>query len=120
MKYINVLLGTGVVFLSLSLLGANRAGAGQYASSKRPYWDVGTLSPPLSNACQKREFNQIVPYRLNIGFNGGEGNALTGIAKMGWNLHDSKGLAQPGYTYHFFNDGQSNCAVYQAGSRLTR
>ncbi len=110
----------GILLLGVSLLGAGRAEAGRYASSKSPYWDVGALSPLLSNACQKRAFNQIEPYRLNIGFDGGRGNALTGIAKMGWNLYDPKGLAQPGYTYHFFNDGQSNCKVYQAGSRLTR
>lgn len=109
-----------ILFLGAFLVGAGRAEAGQYASSKSPYWDVGSLSAFLSDACQKREFNQIEPYRLNIGFNGGKGEALTGIAKMGWNLYDPKGMAQPGYTYHFFNDGYSNCKVYQAGKRLTR
>ncbi len=102
------------------LVPAPPLAAGEYAQSKRPYWDVGTLNVSLSGACRRGVFNQIKPFRLTIGFRGRQGMAIVGIAKMGYNLYDPTGLAQPGFTYHFFNDGISNCRVFIAGSRLTR
>ncbi len=105
---------------ALAAFATGHAAAGQYANSRSPYWTVGSLNQVLSDACQKREFNQIEPFRLTLGFIGPAGMAITGIAKMGWNLNDPRGLAQSGFTYHFFNDGLSNCQVYLAGSRLTR
>ncbi len=105
---------------ALTIFGAGLAQAGQYANSRSPYWNVGSLNQVLSDACQNRQFNQIEPFQLTLGFIGPTGMAITGIAKMGWNLYDPTQLAQPGFTYHFFNDGLSNCQVYAAGSRLTR
>ncbi len=96
------------------------ATARQYGNSKQPFWDVGSLNKSLSAACQRREFSQIRQLRLTIGFYGKTGTATIGIAKMGWNLYDPRGLSQPGFTYHFFHDGYSDCRVYIAGSRLTR
>jgi len=107
----------GVLF---ALAAAFPVAAGEYATSKSPYWAVGSLNPLLSDACQAREFNQIVPFKLTIGFQGPEGMAIVGVAKMGFNLYDPRRLAQPGFTYHFFNDGLSNCRVFLAGARLTQ
>jgi len=83
-------------------------------------WQVGSLNQTLSNACQRREFNQVRQLRLTIGYNGEKGQGITGVAKMGWNLYDPLGVAEPGFTYHFFHDGHSDCRVYIAGSRLSR
>ncbi|MEE8393120.1 MAG: hypothetical protein V3R66_02145 [Rhodospirillales bacterium] len=110
----------GVVALALFPLFGSPALAWQYTNSKLPFWQVGSLNKTLSDACQRRRFNQVRPLRLTIGFNGADGNAVTGIAKMGWNLYDPEGLAQPGFTYHFYHDGFSDCKVFLAGSRLTR
>jgi len=106
--------------VTLAVIGAHPAAAGEYAQSKSPYWEVGSLNQLLSDACQQREFNQIQPFRLTIGFRGPKGMAIVGVAKMGFNLYDPRRLAQPGFTYHFFNDGLSNCRVYLAGARLTQ
>tara|TARA_B100002051_G_scaffold264493_1_gene289408 strand:+ start:71 stop:412 length:342 start_codon:yes stop_codon:yes gene_type:complete len=86
----------------------------QYATSQQAYWRVGQLDPVLSKACRKGEFGQRKLKLLTIGFIGGQGRAQTGIAKTGWNLVDPSGLAQPKTTYHFFNQGYSNCKVYKA------
>jgi hypothetical protein len=37
------------------------------------------------------------------------------MGKKGWNLDDPLGLARDGFTYHFFNDGLSDCTVFVAG-----
>jgi len=92
---------------------AKRAKA-QYAVSNSPYWRVGTLNRALSAACQRGEFGQRQHMRLTIGFVGNRGRAVTGIATSTWNLHDPRKLAQPETTYHFFNQGYSNCKVYTA------
>jgi hypothetical protein len=39
---------------------------------------------------------------------------MTGVAKYGWNLHDPRGKALPDMTYHFINDGYSDCKVFVA------
>ena len=85
---------------------------GQYTVSKQPYWRVGKIDKVLSAACQKGEFGQRQYLRYNIGFIGPKGRSVTGIATSGWNLRDPKRLAQSRKTYHFFNQGYSNCKVY--------
>lgn len=90
------------------------AEAGRYARSERPFWHVGHLDADLTNACRRSQFNQIHHQRHHIGFTGKKGHGTVGIAKMGWNLKDPLNLARPGVTYHFFNDGHSNCKVYTA------
>ncbi|WP_413203828.1 hypothetical protein [Rhodospirillum sp. A1_3_36] len=89
----------------------------QYGASTAPYWKVGTLMPELSKLCRKGQFNQVFKDGLYIGY-GGKGNpggvTVSGIAKRGFNLYDPLGKANPVNTYHFKNDGYSNCTVYQA------
>ena len=92
----------------------------QYATSQQPYWRGGQLDPALSKACRKGEFGQRKMKLLTIGFIGGQGRAQTGIAKTGWNLVDPNRLAQPKTTYHFFNQGFSNCKVYKARDPRSR
>ena len=87
---------------------------GQYATSKQPYWNVGKLDKQLSSACQRGEFRQRKSLFLSIGYTGNKGQGITGIAKSNWNLIDKRGLAKPDMTYHFFNQGYSNCTVYAA------
>lgn len=89
---------------------------GQYAVSEQPYWRVGQLSRQLSTACQRGEFGQKRHLRLSIGYVGARGRAVTGVATSNWNLVDPKGLAEPRKTYHFFNQGYSNCKVFVADS----
>ncbi len=105
---------------AVAVLAAGQATAGKYGASRQPYWRVGTLDRNLSAACRRGEFNQLLPMRSTIGYSGEAGQGVTGIAKLGWNLRDPKGRALPGMTYHFYNDGYSNCRVYIAGRRLTR
>ena len=92
----------------------------QYATSQQAYWRVGQLDPVLSKACRKGEFGQRKLKLLTIGFIGVRGRAQTGIAKTGWNLVDPNRLAQPKTTYHFFNQGFSNCMVYKARNPRSR
>lgn len=91
---------------------ATRSDKAVYAYSSAPYRLVGDLDKTLSHACQRREFSQKRQYRYIIGFIGREGRAITGIATTDWNLYDPGGLARAQMTYHFFNDGFSDCAVY--------
>jgi len=97
------------------IVGTGIAEAGRYASSKSPYWLVGRLDQRLSAACRKGEFNQRRDMRIFIGYNGPDGKASPGVARREWNLKDRRGLAVPGVTYHFFDDGYSTCKVYVAG-----
>lgn len=85
-----------------------------YASSEQPYWRVGDADKRLSVLCQKGEFNQIERYRWIIGYGGKRGAGVTGIANPAWNLYDPHRLALADHTYHFFNDGFSNCRVFSA------
>jgi len=87
---------------------------GQYATSTQPYWRVGQLNRRLSVACQRGEFGQRRVLNLSIGYIGRQGRAVTGIATSTWNLYDPKGLSEPRRTYHFFNQGYSDCKVYVA------
>ena len=98
-------------------LSGDSADAARYARSNSPLWQVGHLDADLSNACRRLQFNQIQEQRHHIGFTGENGYGTVGIAKLGWNLRDPAGLARPSLTYHFFNDGHSNCKVFVAGDR---
>ncbi|MHC8509677.1 MAG: hypothetical protein ACYYKD_09870 [Rhodospirillales bacterium] len=98
--------------LGLADAAFSPAAASMFATSESPYWQVGRLSPELSRACQKGEFGQRRRHLYNIGFIGPNGQSLTGIANTDWNLYDPRGLAEPRYTYHFYNQGYSNCKVY--------
>ena len=93
------------------------AHAGTYALSKSPYWKVGGIDERLTKLCRRGLFNQIKSSTYNIMFVGPEGRAITGIAKKGWNLKDPLGLAQDDVTFHFYNDGYSDCRVYIARQR---
>ncbi len=109
-----LLLFAAIVALALPM-GTNDAAADRYARSNSPYWKVGRLDPGLTQACRKLQFNQRNALSPYIGFAGERGRGSTGIAKKDWNLNDPLGLARPGFTYHFFNDGLSDCTVFVAG-----
>ncbi|NQU56379.1 MAG: hypothetical protein HQ513_04030 [Rhodospirillales bacterium] len=96
------------------------AGSGKYTTTKLPYWDVGEYNDALSDACRQSLFNQKKIQNLNIGYSGNAGMGVTGIATREWNLSDPKGLAEPNITYHFYNDGYSNCKVFIARLRPRR
>lgn len=105
--------------LSIALFNVSAATAGnrvkgQYATSKQPYWNVGKMDKKLSGACQRGEFRQRKLVTYSVGFIGKQGRGLTGIANKNWNLIDRRGLAKVGFTYHFFNQGYSNCKVFVA------
>lgn len=87
-----------------------------YGWSERPYWEVGRLDRELSLLCRQSRFNQQQKQRLKIWFTGRDniGRGSTGVAKQGWNLIDPTGKAVPNVTYHFVNDGFSNCKVFVA------
>ncbi|MBE1237007.1 hypothetical protein IHV25_05025 [Phaeovibrio sulfidiphilus] len=87
-----------------------------YGLTGSTFRKVGTLDPALSRSCREGMFNQIRKDRLYIGYFGpGPGRrTLTGIAKQGFNLHDPTGRAEPDTTYHFHNDGYSDCLVFVA------
>ncbi len=91
---------------------ATRQDKAVYAYSLSPYRLVGNLNSRLSYACRKREFSQKRQFRYIIGFVGKSGRAITGIATTNWNLYDPRNLADEGMTYHFYNDGYSDCEVY--------
>jgi hypothetical protein len=88
----------------------------QYGISIAPFWQVGAPDADLSRLCRRGRFNQRANNALYIGYLGQDnpGRGYTGVAKRGYNLIDPTGQAEPGMTYHFFNDGYSNCKVYVA------
>ena len=100
--------------VAMIIVAGNSADAGRYARSERPFWHVGQFDADLTDACRRSQFNQIHDQRHHIGFTGENGHGTVGFAKLGWNLRDPLGLARPGVTYHFFNDGHSNCKVFVA------
>jgi len=107
-------------FAALGFSAAGFAGSGKFTATKLPYWDVGEYNEALSQACRQSAFNQRKIQSLNIGYYGKVGMGVTGIATREWNLTDPTGLAKPNITYHFFNDGYSNCKVYIAHMRPRR
>ncbi|KAA5603266.1 hypothetical protein F1188_19830 [Roseospira marina] len=114
----------GVLALALlvagpALLPATAAETGktfQHGHSTAPFWQVGDPSPELSRLCRQGRFNQKKHVGLYIGYYGvdNRGRGYTGVAKRGYNLIDPTGQAEADMTYHFFNDGYSNCKVYVA------
>lgn len=115
----------GFVAVVLSAMTGHDASArnrvpGEYATSAQPYWKVGAINKELSAACQRGEFGQRKDYWVTVGFVGGKGQGIVGVATSSWNLIDSDGLAKPNFTYHFFNQGFSNCKVYEAQSPRRR
>jgi hypothetical protein len=88
----------------------------QYGISIAPFWQVGEPDADLSRLCRRGRFNQRANNALYIGYLGkaNPGRGYTGVAKRGYNLIDPTGQAEPDMTYHFFNDGYSNCKVYTA------
>jgi len=105
------------VFLTVLLALPGPVTAAKYLTTRQPIANVGTLNPELSVACQHHSFNQLKIQNLLIGYAGKKGRGITGIATKAYNLRDPKGLARDDTTYHFFNDGYSNCQVYSARSR---
>ena len=111
-------LGFVAMFVLMSLMApaplhaAKRMDSAVYGSSSAPYWTVGKYNAKLSTACQERRFGQKRHYRYIISFVGNRGRGVIGIASKYWNLHDPAGLAQADKTYHFFNDGFSDCSVF--------
>jgi hypothetical protein len=130
MKNISILTSSvirGVIFLGLGAptflfvgfddFSTAKAGSrvkSQYTVSKQPYWAVGVFDHLLSKACQRGEFIQRRVDSYSIGYLGEKGRGITGIATKGWNLLDINGLSKPNFTYHFKNQGFSNCKVYVA------
>jgi hypothetical protein len=101
--------------LLLPFVGIDPAAADRrHAVSRSPYWQVGRFDPALSEACRRFRFNQERPLRLYLGYAGEPGSGTTGVARRGWNLRDPEGMAKAGLTYHFFDDGYSDCRVYVA------
>ncbi len=78
------------------------------------------MDKKLSGACQRGEFRQRKYVTLSVGFIGKQGRGMTGIANKNWNLIDPKGLAKAGFTYHFYNQGYSNCKVFVAKSPVVK
>lgn len=115
-SFLWVAFALGFAVVSVSLVPTT-VHAGTFALSKSPYWRVGAINEKLSKLCRRGFFNQVKSKTYNIMFVGPEGRAITGIAKKGWNLYDPKGLAEDNVTFHFFNDGYSNCRVYVAHNR---
>lgn len=89
----------------------------RYGVATAPFQDVGTMDKALSSLCRRNMFNQRKKVNLYIGYVG-ENNSgrhtMTGIAKQNWNLYDPTRASEPNVTYHFFNDGYSNCQVFVA------
>ena len=116
--FIIVGLSTGAfVFTGIDVSSSAKAGSpvkGQYSTSTKPYWSVGVLDRRLSDACQRGDFLQRRIGSYSIGYIGDRGRGITGVATKRWNLIDPKGFSKPNFTYHFKNQGFSNCKVYVA------
>ncbi len=109
-----------IIVFGVGFGAIDKSHAGQYATSKSPYWKVGDINEALSTLCQKRLFNQVRQLTLHIGYLGTFGKGVTGVAQKYWNLKDPTNAGIPGLTYHFYNDGYSNCKVYTAGKAERR
>jgi hypothetical protein len=101
-------------FDSFSKAKAGNRVKGQYTTSNRPYWSVGVFDRRLSDACRRGDFIQRRIGTYSIGYIGERGRGITGIATKHWNLIDPNGFSKPNFTYHFKNQGYSNCKVYVA------
>lgn len=116
-RAVGVVLAVGLVCAGSPPGLAREAGRTiQYGRSIAPFWEVGVPDPALSRLCRDGQFNQRAHNGYYIGYLGkaNPGRGYTGIAKKGYNLYDPTLQAEPKTTYHFFNDGYSNCRVYTA------
>ncbi len=112
-RYIYLILAMGIALsFPYPVEAVTRTDQAVFGSSNSAHWVVGDFNRILSQACQRREFSQKRQYRYMISFVGKKGSGITGIATTDWNLHDPRKLAIKGMTYHFYNDGFSDCAVY--------
>ncbi len=111
-------LSFAAVLALLIIALAGPALAAKYLNTRQPIGNVGTLDPELSVACQHYTFNQLKVQNLTIGYTGKQGRGITGIATKTYNLRDPRGMARDDMTYHFYNDGYSDCLVYSARYRL--
>ena len=110
----------GLTGIALMMVAPGLSMAAKYLSTRQPMRNVGTLDPELSIACQHHTFNQQKVQNLLIGYIGKSGRGITGIATKQYNLRDPQGLARDDMTYHFYNDGYSDCQVYAARYRPPR
>lgn len=102
-----------VLGLSLLVFYAKAVYGGPYAYAVNSrISQVGVLDRDLSKLCRLNLFNQKKKLTKYIFYY--KNKALTGIATKEWNLRDKRGKAQDQITYHFYNDGWSNCLVYRA------
>lgn len=89
-----------------------------WGKSSDPYQKVGKANKELTALCRSGLFNQRKIGEYFIGFNkdlnGAASSDLIGIAKKNYNLYDPQGKADAAKTYHFHNDGTSQCRVYVA------
>lgn len=85
----------------------------QYGYSNDPFYKIGNINPELSKLCRLGSFNQRRIGEYFTAF-GGESRNIVGIAKKNYNLFDPTAKADPSKTYHFYNDGTSQCRVYVA------
>ena len=115
-----VLVSAGAVATPAPVLGAEAGKTIQYGRSTAPFWQVGAPDANLTKLCRRGLFNQRAHETFYIGYHGLEnpGRGYTGIAKQNYNLVDPTGQAEPEVTYHFFNDGYSNCKVYTAPDQV--
>ena len=107
--------GAIFVLVAMNCLSADaksRQGTYVYATSTSGASLVGSLNKDLSIACRRQQFNQLRAYHFVIKFKGDKDTGISGVATTNWNLYDPRRLAQPQMTFHFFNDGYSNCRVY--------
>lgn len=102
-----------IVLFAVGAQAANKV-KGEYANSRSPLYKVGDLNPKLSRLCRQGLFKQRKLLLLSIGYIGDKGEGITGIAKQDYNLYDPTKASEPDKTYHFFNQGYSNCRVYVA------
>lgn len=100
----------------LAVVGTDARAGSTYGWTNSPYWNVGNLDKELSLLCRRDQFNQVQKTRLKIWYTGKDniGRGNTGVAKQGWNLRDPLRKALPDRTYHFVNDGYSDCKVFVA------
>ncbi|MBI4968942.1 MAG: hypothetical protein HZC25_12570 [Rhodospirillales bacterium] len=95
----------------------------RHRASKKPFWQAGKEDHVLSHACKIGRFNGIIPLRLYAVFEGKEGRALLTMVPRGRQhdlLTDPDGLARPGETYYFKDDGWANCRVFFEGPLAPR
>lgn len=103
----------GGVLLATLPAGAVDINPRQYGYSSDQFYKIGNMSQELSKLCRVGQFNQRRIGEYYTAF-GGDSRNILGIAKKNYNLYDPTGKADEAKTYHFYNDGTSQCKVYVA------